>query len=109
MSWKSMQQAIDAVRDEGLERGLEQGLEQGIRQGIEQGVARGVERGRREAKLEDLRELVAWRFGAEALVAAELRLGADPEVRRTQQVMRWAYQADSAESFLHRINASLPD
>ncbi len=97
MSWKSMQQAIDAVRDEGLEQGLERGLEQGL------------EQGRREAKLEDLRELVAWRFGAEALVAAELRLGPDPEVRRTQQVMRWAYQADSAESFLRRINAPLLD
>ncbi len=44
MSWKSMQRAIDAVRDEGREQGIEQGREQGIERGIEQGVARGLGR-----------------------------------------------------------------
>ncbi len=128
MSWKSMQRAVDAVRDEGIEQGLargrvqgieqglaqgrvqgiEQGLEQGREQGIEQGVARGLEMGRREGALDALRKVVAWKFGLEVWTVVAARLGSEPETGLAQEAMNWALESDSPESFLRRIQARLP-
>ncbi|MBI4772432.1 MAG: DUF4351 domain-containing protein, partial [Chloroflexi bacterium] len=48
---------------QGLQQGLNQGLQQGLNQGLQQGLQQGMQQGERQARLADLRRILARRFG----------------------------------------------